>query len=155
MLYVAVHSADDAARKVEQLGGKVLMTLFDVMDIGRMAVLHDPTGAVFCVWQAKKHKGIGITGTEGTLCWADLSPPDQQKAGNFYSKLFGWTLDAGQDESGCLHIKNGEDYIGGIPPAHHRDPNVAPHCCPISKSRVATALPLRPNSWARSSASSL
>jgi predicted enzyme related to lactoylglutathione lyase len=127
MLYVAVQSADEAAKKVGQLGGNVLMAAFDVMDIGRMAVLQDPTGAVFSVWQAKKHKGIGIAGTEGTLCWADLSTPDQQKTGSFYSKLFGWDLDPGQDKSGYLHIKNGGDYIGGIPPTHHRDPNVPPH----------------------------
>ena len=33
---------------------------FDVMDAGRMAVLQDPTGAVFQVWQAKKHIGAKI-----------------------------------------------------------------------------------------------
>jgi predicted enzyme related to lactoylglutathione lyase len=41
--------------------------------------------------------------------------------------LFGWTVEAGQDSSGYLHIKNGERYIGGIPPAQHRDPNAPPH----------------------------
>ena len=30
---------------------------FDVMDAGRMAVVADPTGAMFCIWQAKNHIG--------------------------------------------------------------------------------------------------
>src|SRR5688572_16922513 len=52
-LYVTVSRADDAAQKAAGLGAKVLAPPFDVMDVGRMAVLQDPTGAVFCVWEAK------------------------------------------------------------------------------------------------------
>ena len=47
MLYIQVDSADDAAAKAEKLGAKVLAPAFDVMDVGRMAVLQDPTGAIF------------------------------------------------------------------------------------------------------------
>ena len=100
---------------------------FDVFDFGRMAVLRDPTGAAISVWQAKKHHGIGITGVPGTLCWADLSTPDHARAAEFYKALFGWEIAPGQDSSGYLHIKNGEEFIGGIPPAQFRDPNTPPH----------------------------
>jgi hypothetical protein len=31
------------------------------------------------------------------------------------------------DTSGYLHIKNGDKFIGGIPPAAHRNPNAPPH----------------------------
>jgi uncharacterized protein len=44
---------DEAVKKAEGLGAKVLAPPFDVMDVGRMAVLQDPTGAVFEVWQPK------------------------------------------------------------------------------------------------------
>ena len=57
MSYVAVESADDAAAKAASLGGTVMAGAFDVMDVGRMAVLQDPQGATFCVWQAKAHIG--------------------------------------------------------------------------------------------------
>jgi len=50
--YVWVDSADDAAAKARAAGGTVIAEPFDVMDAGRMAVLADPEGAVFCVWQA-------------------------------------------------------------------------------------------------------
>jgi predicted enzyme related to lactoylglutathione lyase len=95
------------------------------MDFGRMAVLQDPTGAVFSVWQPNTHQGTGITGVPGTLCWADLSTTDPGKAGEFYKGLFGWELMPGDNE--YVHIKNGEAFIGGIPPAKHRNPNAPPH----------------------------
>jgi len=127
-LYIAVDNADAAVAKAAKLGGKILMPAFDVMDVGRMSVIHDPTGAVFCLWQAKKHSGIGVAGENGAFCWADLSTPDPQRAEKFYSGLFGWKLEKGEkDTSGYLHIKNGEHYIGGVPPAEHRDPKTPPH----------------------------
>jgi predicted enzyme related to lactoylglutathione lyase len=87
------------------------------MDAGRMAVIQDPTGAVFCPWQPNKSNGIGITHVAGTLCWADLSTPDPKRASDFYSGLFGWQLITDpKDPSGYLHIKNGEHFIGGVPP---------------------------------------
>ncbi len=127
-IYITVDNADRAANTAKQLGGTVLAPAFDVMEAGRMAVLQDPTGAHFCVWQAGKNPGIGIAGTAGTLCWADLSTADAKRAGDFYSGLFGWEIMADEkDKSGYLHIKNGEHFIGGIPPATHRPAGVPPH----------------------------
>jgi predicted enzyme related to lactoylglutathione lyase len=128
MIYITVDSADQAAAKAKQLGATMVMPPFDVMDLGRMAVIQDPTGAHFCVWQAAKNTGIGIAGVSGSLCWADLSTPDPKRAADFYSALFGWQIMADEkDKSGYLHIKNGEHFIGGIPPAAHRPQGVPPH----------------------------
>jgi len=132
MLYVAVDSADATASKATKLGGKIIAPGMDVMDAGRMAVIMDPTGAVFSVWQAKKHSGTAITGVAGTLCWADLSTPDQARAGVFYSELFDWQM-MKEDEDPAhnyWHIKCGESFIGGIPPAAQRDPKTPPHWLP-------------------------
>jgi predicted enzyme related to lactoylglutathione lyase len=128
-LYIAVQNADAAAARARELGATVLAPPFDVFDAGRMAVLQDPTGAAFCVWQANKNAGIGIAGAHGTLCWADLSTPDPARAGQFYSGLFGWHI-MKEDEDPAhnyWHIKNGEEFIGGIPPASHRQPGTPAH----------------------------
>ena len=61
------------AKKAESLGAKVLMPPFDVMDAGRMAVLQDPTGAVFQIWQAKRSIGAKILNEPGALCWTELT----------------------------------------------------------------------------------
>jgi predicted enzyme related to lactoylglutathione lyase len=127
MLYMDVESADDTVAKAQQAGGKAMAPPFDVFDFGRMAVLEDPTGAHFSIWQPRQHTGTGITGVPGTLCWADLMTPDQAAVSKFYTSVFGWQIEPGQDNSGYLHIKNGSEFIGGIPPAGQRPPNVPPH----------------------------
>ena len=127
-LYVSTASADASAAHAAELGGKILAPAFDVMEHGRMAVIQDPTGAVFCVWQAKQHHGLGIAGEPGTFCWADLSTPDVDKAKDFYVGLFGWKISAGEkDTSGYLHIENGDAMIGGVPHSKYRNPSVPPH----------------------------
>jgi predicted enzyme related to lactoylglutathione lyase len=90
MAYLTVANADDTVKKAAQLGGKVLKDAFDVMDHGRMAVIQDPTGATFCVWQGKNHNGAGILNEPGALCWTELVTSDTSKAGPFYKSLFGW-----------------------------------------------------------------
>jgi predicted enzyme related to lactoylglutathione lyase len=127
-LYVAVEDADQAAARAAKLGATICMQPFDVMDIGRMAVLQDPAGAAISVWQPQWHTGTGVVGEKGTLCWADLVTPDPDAATRFYSQLFGWKFEKGEhDPSGYLHIKNGDRYIGGVPPAQHRPQGVPPH----------------------------
>ena len=130
MLYIAVADADAAAAKAAELGAKVHNQPFEVGPNGRMAVIEDPTGAMFCIWQPKSHKGIGLRGN-GTLCWADLSTSDPARAAVFYESLFGWKLIVDEkDSSGYLHIQNGEHMIGGIPPTGHRNPNTPSHWLP-------------------------
>jgi uncharacterized protein len=127
-LYIAVDNVDATVAKAKPLGANILVPPFDVFDAGRMAVVQDPTGAVFCPWQANKNAGIGIHSIHGTLCWADLSTPDAKRASDFYSALFGWEIAADpKDKSGYLHIKNGEHFIGGLPPAEHRQKGIPPH----------------------------
>jgi predicted enzyme related to lactoylglutathione lyase len=127
-LYVAVDSADEAAKKTVELGGKVMEGPFDVADRGRAALLQDPTGAFLSVWQPNMRSGLGVVGDAGSFCWADLNTPDQDRAKTFYEGLFGWKLKPGKGkESGYLHIVNRENYIGGVPPARQNSANDPPH----------------------------
>jgi uncharacterized protein len=89
--YVTVSNAEDTAKKAVSLGGKVLAPPFDVMDAGKMAVLQDPTGAVFEIWQPGRHIGAMILNEPGTLCWTELTTSDTKTAEKFYTQLFGWT----------------------------------------------------------------
>jgi len=91
-LYVTVASVDESVKKAESLGAKVLAPPFDVMDVGRMAVLQDPTGAIFQVWEARKHIGARILNEERALVWSELTTRDTKRAESFYTALFGWTL---------------------------------------------------------------
>jgi uncharacterized protein len=97
--YVWVENADEAASKVLDAGGRVVLDPFDVMDSGRMAVVTDPEGAAFCVWQAKAHKGARIVNEPGSLNFNSLNTRDAEAAKSFYGSVFGWeTLRLGDDE---------------------------------------------------------
>jgi predicted enzyme related to lactoylglutathione lyase len=89
--YIRVIDADEAAVKAEKLGGRIHTEPFDVLDSGRMANIVDPTGAIFAVWQPKSHIGAEIVNEPGAFCWNELYTTDTKRAGDFYSKLFGWT----------------------------------------------------------------
>jgi predicted enzyme related to lactoylglutathione lyase len=66
------------------------MEPFDVMSAGRMAVLADPEGAEFRVWQAGDHKGARIVNEPGTLNFNGLNTRDVNGAKAFYGAVFGW-----------------------------------------------------------------
>jgi predicted enzyme related to lactoylglutathione lyase len=88
--YINVANVDETTKKAASLGAKTLAPPMDVMDVGRMAVLADPSGAAFCLWQAKKHIGAGRAQEPGTAAWFELASRNVDAAGGFYSKLFGW-----------------------------------------------------------------
>jgi uncharacterized protein len=126
-LYIAVDDADAATARAAELGANVVHAPFDVMTFGRMAVFQDPTGAYFSMWQPRDHKGMGVWNENGALCWADLQTRDRDRAIAFYSGLFGWEFDPNKNKEpgGYLHIKNGEQSIGGMP-----DPRTLPSGVP-------------------------
>jgi predicted enzyme related to lactoylglutathione lyase len=89
--YVTVANVDESAKKAASLGGKVIAPPFDVMDAGRMAVIQDPTGAFFQIWQKNRSIGAEILNEPGALCWTELTTSDTKAAEAFYTGLFGWT----------------------------------------------------------------
>jgi uncharacterized protein len=88
--YVWVDNANETAAKARDAGGQVMSEPFDVLDAGRMAVLTDPEGAVFCVWQAKNHRGAALVNEHGALNFNGLATRDPERAKAFYGAVFGW-----------------------------------------------------------------
>ena len=149
--YVWVQSADEAAAKVRQAGGRILTDPFDVMDAGRMAVFTDPEGAALCVWQAKDHRGARIVNEPGSLSFNGLNTRDPESAKLFYGSLFGWEtlgLDGGAEmwrlpgygdflersDPGLRERMAGsgapegfEDVVATINPVADDQPDVPPH----------------------------
>lgn len=88
--YVTVASADASTARAAELGGTIVKPAFDVMDVGRMATIQDPTGGTFCLWEARRHHGAKVVNEPGAFCWNELTTSDDGKAGAFYTALFGW-----------------------------------------------------------------
>src|SRR3954447_11995702 len=95
--YVTVESADDAAAKAAELGATVHAPPFDVMEAGRMAVIQDPQGAFFMVWEPRENIGASLVNGPGMLSWNELASPDVDASLKFYGDLFGWTSQEFED----------------------------------------------------------
>ncbi|HEY7432497.1 MAG TPA: VOC family protein [Streptosporangiaceae bacterium] len=113
--YIASAQADDAANKVKAAGGQVMVDPFDVMDIGRMAVAADPAGAVFGIWQARAHIGVGLANEPGTLCWNENLSRDFEGGKEFYRTVFGYEYgDMSGEGFKYATLKVGGSEVGGI-----------------------------------------
>jgi hypothetical protein len=125
--YVTVTSADETAGQAADLGGAVVAEPFDVMDVGRMAVVTDPAGASLCLWEPRAHIGAGLVNTPGAMTWNDLVTPDPEGAERFYGGLFGWTFAEIPDAGGYRTIRNGDRMNGGIMPRQDTRPSWLPY----------------------------
>lgn len=93
LVYVCVANVDDSVRVAGDLGGAIIRPAADVMDAGRMAVVRDPMGAKFALWEPKGHTGAGVANEPGAPVWHELYTPDPDRARDFYGQLFGWTAE--------------------------------------------------------------
>ena len=91
MTYISVADADDTAHKVQAGGGNLVVSPMDVMDLGRMAVFADPTGAVFGVWQPKAFAGADLVNEPVSLVWNEVHTRETDTDKAFYNSVFGWT----------------------------------------------------------------
>ena len=91
--YVTVASADDAAARVEGLGGSVHAGPFDVADAARVAIVADPTGAMLGIWQSRNAIGAERVNDPGCLTSNELATRDVEAVSGFYEGLFGWCIE--------------------------------------------------------------
>lgn len=127
--YVHVDSADVAARKAQSVGGSVLVEPFDALPAGRMAVVADPSGALFCVWEPGVRTGAQLINEPGAWAMSQLQTSDPERAAAFYGDLFGWTTETFGAGEGELTMFRLPGYVGGEPQQ------------PVSREVVAVMMP--------------
>lgn len=88
-VYFGVDDADVTSDAVASAGGAVLLAPMNVLDVGRMAVCQDPTGAVFGLWQPVRHPGAGLVDEPGAMAWCEVNTRDADTAATFYERVFG------------------------------------------------------------------
>jgi uncharacterized protein len=119
MTYVNVDDADATAAKATANGGAVFAGPMDVMDVGRMAVFADPSGAVIGLWQPRTHTGAELVNEPGTYCWSELISTDVAASKTFYKEVFGWDAEDQGPPGGppaYTEWKLGGRSIGGMLP---------------------------------------
>ncbi|HMG45268.1 MAG TPA: VOC family protein [Acidimicrobiales bacterium] len=117
--YVTVDSADDTAARVSEAGGAVISEPFDVFDVGRMAVVADPAGATFCLWQPGSFHGAEVVNAPGSWNWSNLATGDPEGAKAFYAAVFGWearTISLGGFEATMFCLPDYGDFLATLEP---------------------------------------
>ena len=97
--YISVKDVDTAAADIVTDGGVVHRPAADIPGIGRFAIVGDPQGAAIALFKPNPGEPPPpvAPGTPGTTGWHELYAGDGEKAFDFYSKHFGWTLSRDMD----------------------------------------------------------
>jgi uncharacterized protein len=113
--YIEVESADRSAEDVVRAGGEVLAEPFDALPAGRTAVVADPAGASFAVWEPRERRGAQLVNEPSAWSMSALNTSDRDAAAAFYGTVFGWTLDSfqlGDMDIGMFRLPG---FVGGEP----------------------------------------
>ena len=129
--YIWVDDADATAEAALAAGGRLVREPFDSLDGGRIAIVADPAGAVFGVWQVGEHRGAEVVNEPGAWSMSALSTPDPEGANAFYGAVFGWTT---EDVGGATMYRL-PGYVGGEPSQ------------PVSREVVAVMFPGEQAAW--------
>jgi uncharacterized protein len=129
--YMWVDDADAVAARVGEAGGRVVKEPFDSLDGGRIAIVADPAGAVFGVWQPGEHRGAGVVNEPGAWAMSFVSSPDPQRVKAFYETVLGWTT----SEFGPATMFHLPGFVGGEPSQ------------PVPRDVVAAMVPGEQAAW--------
>jgi predicted enzyme related to lactoylglutathione lyase len=125
--HVLVENVDDTTARAMQAGGNVVAGPFDIPEIGRMAVIADPQGAILSAYASPAEGPL----SEGVFVWDELVTTDVEAAKRFYSEVFGWTsrdMDMGEMTYTIFQNSDDVDVAGALPrPAGMQAP---PHWLP-------------------------
>ncbi|MFB8362998.1 VOC family protein [Streptomyces sp. NPDC055929] len=89
-VYLATPDAAALARLITASGGQVINQPFPVGTEGTAAVVADPGGAVFGLWQAGDRAGFETQDEPGSYCWAEVYTRARERVDAFYEGVFGF-----------------------------------------------------------------
>jgi uncharacterized protein len=113
--HISVESVERVAAQAADAGGAVLVAPFDVAPAGRMAVLRDPAGATFCVWEAEERQGAELVNESKAWAMSALITRDPDRARSFYERLFDWKTESLNMGESVIHLCRLPGYVGGEP----------------------------------------
>lgn len=102
--YLATADAEESVARAVEAGATVLAPPLRVGELGTMAVLVDPAGAVVGVWQAGAHTGFGRHAEPGSLVWAETHSKGFAASRAFYERVFGWDYEVTSDEEDFRYL---------------------------------------------------
>ena len=108
---IAVPDVDEAAAAAQKAGARLWMGPMDVLDIGRWALLSDPSGAAYSLWQAGTFTGFGVMDEPNAFGWIDGGTRDVPGSVKFYQDTLGWEV---MSAEGYQMMSLGGRMFGGL-----------------------------------------
>ncbi|MDT9697222.1 VOC family protein [Streptomyces sp. P17] len=88
-VYFATPDVEALVRRIRAADGQIVTAPVEVGEgEGVTALVTDPEGAVFGLWQAGSHPGFGRRHAPGTFAWVQLYARDTDTVNDFYGDLF-------------------------------------------------------------------
>lgn len=91
LAHLQVERAAATAAAITVAGGTILEAPVAMGDMGTYAVVADPLGAAFALWQPAKPDDGGYKDAPGTFCWIELLTEDPDRSVAFYQAIGGFT----------------------------------------------------------------
>ncbi|ROS26023.1 VOC family protein [Cellulomonas sp. PhB150] len=86
-VYFAADDASAAAARAGVAGGRLVVSPTPIPGMGTMAIVADPTGASFGLWQSAQHTGWDVAGEPGAVAWTEVMSGDQPLSLAFYQHV--------------------------------------------------------------------
>ncbi|MBV9027974.1 MAG: VOC family protein [Candidatus Eremiobacteraeota bacterium] len=113
--YVAVDDVAATCEKVHAAGGSAVAGPIDALPAGRLAVVTDPAGAAFCLWEARERPGAQVVNESAAWSMSALIAADAERAARFYAEVFGWQTAPFSAGGATLTLLRRPGYVGGEP----------------------------------------
>lgn len=114
--YITVPAIDTAVSRLEAAGGRVHRPVSAIPGVGRFAVVADPQGAVYQLFEAEADTpapGLVAPMTPGHVGWCELITSDAEAAFAFYRQQYGWeestVMDMGEMGKYRIFALSGQD----------------------------------------------
>jgi predicted enzyme related to lactoylglutathione lyase len=127
--YLSTADIDATVASATEAGAQPMVPAMQVGELGSMAVLIDPAGGAFGLWQPAGHTGFEKYNEPGSVTWDEYHSRDFETSSAFYSKLFGWTIEYTSDTDDFRYITanlGSGDNVAGMMDSHTFLPPGAP-----------------------------
>ncbi|WP_299548054.1 VOC family protein [Seonamhaeicola sp.] len=112
MTYIQVKSVVETVEKAKHLGG-IIEINYEMKGLGKIALIRDPQGAGFTIYEGNKLKNTRTKNTENTLIWNELHSSNVKNIIPFYQGIFDWVIT--QTQNGIYSVLNSKkEHIADI-----------------------------------------
>lgn len=114
--WITYFSTSDIERTIERVkanGGQVFFPPMQVMDVGWMALVIDPTGAVHGLWQPITFAGFEVVYEPNAPGWFDHVSEDTQSAAKYYENILSNGIEA-DPQDGMTILRRGEQWFASL-----------------------------------------